>query len=62
MKKLLSLMLAAAMTLSFISAEISVDAEKNLLNQSVTQASTETEFESTNTFGNLLTQEIDVQT
>lgn len=56
MKKVLSFMLAAVMSFSIITADIPAGAEESL--QSETQASTETELESTNTFGSLLTQEI----
>lgn len=60
MKKVLSFMLAAVMSFSIITAEIPAGAEESL--QSVTQSGTETELKSTNTFGNLLTQEIDEET
>lgn len=60
MKRVLSFMLAAVMSFSIITADIPAGAEESL--QSETQASTETELEGTNTFADLLTQEIDEET
>ncbi len=60
MKRVLSFMLAAVMSFSIIAADIPAGAEES--RQSETQASTETELEGTNTFADLLTQEIDEET
>ncbi len=59
MKKFLSLMLAAVMSFSIITADIPAGAEESI--QSKAQSESNTQLEGTNTFGSLLTQEIQTQ-